>query len=141
MQTGLASLIITGLIVPLAAGATPAASVTPSPTPAPVTAGLPGLQRELQCVKTAIKEIGSRLLDTPGSGSAVSYTNGGFQVGYEELPQIGRARVGDPVFMCLIAIPKQCPPGDARGRIYTVTDLRTLESWTMTDSSHACGGA
>jgi hypothetical protein len=56
MQTGLASLIITGLIVPLAAGATPAASVTPSPTPAPVTAGLPGLQRELQCVKTAIKE-------------------------------------------------------------------------------------
>jgi len=78
MQTGLASLIITGLIVPLAAGATPAASVTPSPTPAPVTAGLPGLQRELQCVKTAIKEIGSRLLDMPGSGSAVSYTNGGF---------------------------------------------------------------
>ena len=31
--------------------------------------------------------------------------------------------------------------GDARGRIYTTTNLRTLESWTMPDSEHQCGGA
>jgi hypothetical protein len=140
MRTLIALGIVAGLVAPLT-GSAEAASVTPSPPPAPVVAGLPGLQHELQCVKTVIKEIGNRLLNTPDSGSAVSYTNGGFQVGYEELPQIGRARVGDPVFMCLIAIPKQCPPGDARGRIYTVTDLRTHESWTMADSPHACGGA
>jgi hypothetical protein len=138
---GLAAVTIAGLVTSPPAGATPAASVAPTPAPAPTTSGLPGLQHELQCVTTAIKEVGNRLLQTPGSGPAISYTNGGLQVGYEDVPAIGRARVGDPVLMCLISIPKQCPPGDTRGRVYTVTDLRTQESWTLPDSAHACGGA
>jgi hypothetical protein len=141
VKAGLAAVIIAGLVTGLPAGATLAASVAPAPAPAPITSGLPGLQHELQCVKTAIKEIGSRLLQTPGSGPAIRYTNGGFQVGYEDVPGIDRARVGDPVLMCLISIPKQCPPGDTRGRVYTVTDLRTQESWTLADSALACGGA
>jgi hypothetical protein len=141
MKTGVVAVIIAGLVTSLSAGATPVASVAPTPAPAPTTSGLPGLQHELQCVKTATKEIGNRLSQTPGSGPAISYTNGGLQVGYEDVPAIGRARVGDPVLMCLIPIPKQCPPGDTRGRVYTVTDLRTQESWTLPDSAHACGGA
>ena len=31
--------------------------------------------------------------------------------------------------------------GDNRGKIYTTTNLRTLDSWTLTDSEHSCGGA
>lgn len=135
MRTGSAAIIVAGLIAPIAQ----AAQVSLAPPPA--ASGLPGLQNELQCTKTAIKGIGNRLLGTPGSGSAVSYTNGGYQVGYDELPEISRARVGDPVFMCLISIPTQCPSGDTRGRVYTVTDLRTKESWTLADSPHSCGGA
>jgi hypothetical protein len=134
MKTGLAAVIIAGLVTSLSARATPVASVAPTPAPAPTTSGLP----ELQCVKMAIKEIGNRLLQTPGSGPAISYTNDGF-LGHEDVPGIDRARVGDPVLMCLISIPKQL--GDTRGRIYTVTDLRTQESWTLADSPHACGGA
>jgi hypothetical protein len=141
MKTGPVAVIIAGLVTSLSAGATPVTSVAPTPAPAPTTSGLPELQHELQCVKTAIKEIGHRLRQIPGSGPAISYTNGGFQVGYEDVPGIDRARVGDPVLMCLISIPKQCPPGDTRGRVYTVTDLRTQESWTLADALHACGGA
>lgn len=57
------------------------------------------------------------------------------------LPAIKNSRVGDHVLNCLVFIPKDCPKGDDRGRIYTVTNLRTLESWTLPDSQHSCGGA
>ena len=77
----------------------------------------------------------------PDSGSAVRFANGGYEVGYDELRAIHRARVGDPVLMCLVYIPSDCPPGDARGRTYTTTDFRTLESWTLADAEHSCGGA
>jgi hypothetical protein len=120
--------------------ATKRLSVAPTPAPTTTTSGLPRLQHELQCVKTATKEIGNRLSQTPGSGPAISYTNGGLQVGYEDVPGIDRARVGEQVLICLIPIPKHCPPGDTRGCVYTVTDLRSQESWTLPDSSHACGG-
>lgn len=99
------------------------------------------------CVATTISRLGQRLEDgathqpIPGSGSAVSFANGGDQVGYEEVPAIQHARVGDRVFMCLMRIPGPCPPHDKRGRVYTTTDLRTLESWTLPDAEHSCGGA
>jgi len=76
-----------------------------------------------------------------GSGSAVVFANGGYQVSYNEVEAIHHSRVGDPVLMCLILIPRGCPPGDARGRWYTTTDKRTMESWTMPDAEHSCGGA
>ena len=65
--------------------------------------------------------------------SAVVFANGGYQVSYEEVEAVQHSHNGDPVFMCLIRIPRNCPPGDARGRWYTTTNLRTMESWTMMD--------
>lgn len=105
----------------------------------PATAG--------SCARTAIAAIGTRLVDSrsgkpiPGSGSAVSFANGGAQVSYDEIGEIAESRVGDPVYMCLMVVPQGCPPGDDRGKIYTTTNLRTLKSWTAPDSQHSCGGA
>ena len=105
----------------------------------PAQAGeLPG--RVGECAMTAIREVGTRL-DTPGSGSAVSFENGGTQVGYETVPAIDHSRPGDRVRMCLVSIPKNCPKGDERGRVYRTTNLRTRQSWTLADSAHMCGGA
>ena len=107
--------------------------------------GLP--THEGACVHTKIAQLEHRLHDTttgafdPHSGSAISFTNGGYQVSYEELPVLQGSRKGDPVLMCLIRIPRDCPPGDARGRVYTTTNLRTVDSWTMGDAEHSCGGA
>ena len=102
-----------------------------------------------QCVRTSIVNIadrfGEKLLPTIGNqfdpGTSVTFTNSGFQVSYDRIPEIYRSRVGDAVLMCLISLPQDCPPGDDRGRIYTTTNLRTQESWTLPDSQHSCGGA
>ncbi|MBX6747623.1 MAG: hypothetical protein IRY87_36795 [Acetobacteraceae bacterium] len=100
-----------------------------------------------KCVETTIAHVGTRLLDgrtgapIPGSGSAVAFANHGAQVSYEEVPEITRSRAGDPVRLCLVSVPRNCPPGDDRGRVYRTTNLRTHESWTLPDSQHSCGGA
>jgi hypothetical protein len=114
----------------------------------PISTSAQGLPtREGTCVYTRIAQLQHRLQSgengpfVPDSGSAVRFDNGGYQVSYEELDTVRHSRKGDPVLMCLIRIPKGCPPGDARGRIYTTTNLRTMESWTMSDSEHGCGGA
>jgi hypothetical protein len=91
-------------------------------------------------VTTAITKVGTRL-DTPGSGSALSFENGGGQVGYDTVPAIDHSRAGDPVRMCLVSIPRHCPKGDDRGRVYRTTNFRTHQTWTMADSAHMCGGA
>jgi len=93
-----------------------------------------------QCSETTIADIGYRLGD-PDSGSAISYANGGGQVSYDTIPEIHRSRVGDPVRLCLVSIPEECPPGDDRGKVYSATNLRTGESWEAPDSQHSCGGA
>ena len=104
---------------------------------------LPG--RVGMCVQTTITEVSHRLTDgrrpIPGSGSMVAFANRGVQVGYDEVPAIAQSRPGDRVLMCLVALPENCPPNDNRGRVYTTTNLRTMSSWTMADSEHACGGA
>jgi hypothetical protein len=92
------------------------------------------------CSETTIENIGYRLGD-PDSGSAISYANGGGQVFYDTIPEIHRSRVGDPVRLCLVSIPEDCPPGDDRGKVYSATNLRTSESWEAPDSQHSCGGA
>ena len=103
--------------------------------------------REGTCAQTRIAALEQRLRVgpngpfIPGSGSAIRFTNGGYQVAYAEIEAVQNSRVGDAVFMCLIRIPRGCPAGDPRGRIYTTTNLRTLESWTMPDSEHQCGEA
>jgi hypothetical protein len=99
------------------------------------------------CVLTEISAISSRLVNRTtgqpirGSGSAVSFDNKGYQVSYAEEPAILRSRRGDKVYMCLMQVPRDCLPGDDRGRIYTTTNLRTMASWTLPDAEHRCGGA
>lgn len=113
----------------------------------PVAASAQSPTREGTCVQTRIAAVEQRLRDGPngpfiaGSGSAVRFANGGYQVAYAEIEAIHNSRAGDPVFICLMRIPRGCPAGDARGRVYTTTNLRTLESWTMPDSEHPCRGA
>ncbi len=108
-------------------------------------AGLP--VRVGQCVRTTVKSVDTRLVDgsnnqpVAGSGSAISFANGGYQVSYDQVPSVDSSRRGDPVEMCLVSIPRDCPPGDDRGREYRTTNLRTLKSWRLPDSEHSCGGA
>ena len=99
------------------------------------------------CAQTTIKAIETRLVDgstnkpVPGSGSAVRFANGGYQVSYDTIATIDHSKKGDPVRICLVSVPSSCPKGDKRGRIYKTTTLRTHKSWTQPDAQHSCGGA
>ena len=97
----------------------------------------------LTCGGSVITDIGPRLEGDANfsSGTSVFYKNGGAQVSYDKLPAIINSKRGDHVLICLVFIPEKCPAGDKRGKIYTTTNLRTLESWTVPDSEHSCGGA
>lgn len=110
---------------------------------APESRRLPA--RPGQCVTTRVVGIGARLEgEPPGSfesGTSVDFANGGHQVSYEQEAGIIASRPGDPVVMCLTSIPRACPPGDDRGRVYIVTSLRNRLSWLLPDSQHMCGGA
>jgi hypothetical protein len=103
-----------------------------------------------RCIDTSIAKISDRFGNDISShasnngfsaGTAIEYTNDGFQVSYDRETAVVRSRVGDKVRMCLVYIPENCPPGDERGRIYTTTNLRTGEAWTLPDAQHSCGGA
>lgn len=48
---------------------------------------------------------------------------------------------GDKVSLCLISLPEDCPPGDDRGKIYAVNNLKNQMSFTGVDAWHLCGGA
>ena len=113
---------------------------------------LPALAAELparigQCSTTTVKQVETRLADGAtnqpmlGSGSAIEFANGGYQVSYEQVPAVDRSRPGDAVTICLVSVPRHCPPGDDRGRMYKTTNLRTHGSWTFPDAEHECGGA
>ena len=98
------------------------------------------------CAMTHIAELGTRFGDPldgadPNAGTAVTFTNHGGQVSYELENSLYDAKVGDPVAMCLISIPRDCPKGDTRGRVYYGLDARTGGAWSLPDSQHMCGGA
>ena len=101
-----------------------------------------------QCSTTQVADVTPRL--DPGhpptsgdfdSGTAINYRNDGHQVSYEREAALLNSKPGDSVLMCLVAVPHNCPPGDDRGRVYTVTNRRTAATWTLPDSQHSCGGA
>jgi hypothetical protein len=100
-----------------------------------------------QCSLTRVKKVETRLVDGVtnkpmlGSGSAIEFANGGYQVSYQQEKSVDKSRPGDLVKICLVSIPENCPPGDERGRMYRATNLRTHGSWTLPDSEHRCGGA
>ncbi len=123
----------------------PVIAITLVLAPPALAAGLP--TRIGQCSTTTVKQVETRLRDgstnqpMPGSGSAIEFANGGYQVSYDQAPAVDRSRPGDAVTICLVSIPRHCPPGDDRGRMYKTTNLRTRGSWTLPDSEHQCGGA
>ena len=92
-------------------------------------------------MRTEISELGSRLEGAPDSGSAVAYANGVTGVSYDVVTALRRSRVGDPVTLCLVSVPRNCPPGDDRGKVYSAANWRTKERWSLPDSQHSCGGA
>lgn len=97
-----------------------------------------------QCQATRIEDIGPRLQRVEGeppSGTSVIFANAVRQVDYGPVPAIWASRVGDRARVCLISLPRGCPPGDDRGRVYEATNLRTGARWRLPDSSHGCGGA
>lgn len=97
-----------------------------------------------QCQVTGIEEIGPRLQRVEGeppSGTSVGFANGVRQVSYDPVPWIWASRIGDRARVCLISIPRHCPPGDDHGRIYETINLRTGGRWRLPDASHRCGGA
>ena len=110
------------------------------------TTGLPRLVG--QCVTTTVAEITPRLdfgraptIEDFDSGTAIVFANGGRQVSYDREGALLGSRQGDPVRMCLVSVPRDCPPNDDRGRVYSTTNLRTRQTWSLPDSQHSCGGA
>lgn len=108
--------------------------------------GAPAIAQEVptevgQCVRTSIERIGSRLEGMPDSGDAVAYANGISGVSYDVVTGLRLSRAGDPVELCLTALPQDCPPGDDRGKLYRATNLKNSESWELPDAAHMCGGA
>lgn len=107
-------------------------------------------QKMGQCVETTIRKISDRFghplsalpsKDGFDPGTSIYYENGGSQISYDKETSVLRSKIGDRVKMCLVEIPKDCPPGDDRGRVYNTRNLRTGEAWTLSDSQHRCGGA
>lgn len=95
------------------------------------------------CFSTAVKEVGTRLEDDPDqtSGASISYEDGHYQVDYDSSPKTLGFNNGDPVQLCVVSLPTNCPPGDHRGIEYKAVDLATQRSWAAADSEHGCGGA
>ncbi|MFL5295287.1 MAG: hypothetical protein ACJ798_02785 [Phenylobacterium sp.] len=99
-----------------------------------------------QCFLTRVLRVETRLGDgqghnVPGSGSAIAFADGHYNVSYETLAAIDGSRRDDPVKLCVIHVPRGCPPGDHRGILYRGQNLRTHRSWKATDTEHICGGA
>jgi hypothetical protein len=127
-----------GLLVLLASAAQAAPrSVVSSITMRPERLG--------QCFTTRVKRVETRLEEdgepVSDSGSAIVLRDGHYNVDYGQLPAIDRSRPGDPVKLCVIALPSHCPRGDTRGIRYHGRNLRTGLSWQANDAEHMCGGA
>ncbi|CAL78174.1 hypothetical protein BRADO4431 [Bradyrhizobium sp. ORS 278] len=142
------------LFVPLLMMATCSQNETPATdaaTPAAAAAVMVENPTKIgECAERTIASISTRFNEKlpsrpprPGKdgGSFVQYTSKHTQVSYDWSAVLAHSKIGDRVRMCLVSIPKDCPPGDDRGRVYETTNLRTNESWTMPDDPHMCGGA
>jgi len=99
------------------------------------------LKKNGDCTLTKISSKQFRLQDDPGSGSMVVFENSVRQVSYDIWEEIEHSAVGDPVKLCLISLPTDCPAGDERGKIYSAADIRTGSKWILPDNQHMCGGA
>lgn len=94
------------------------------------------------CSDTTVAAVTGRLGGKDFSmGVAVTFANGIFVTSYDADPVATSHVVGDPVRVCLASVPDGCPPGDDRGKTYTVTVAGTKRSYTMANAQHMCGGA
>ena len=119
-----------------------AALATLATLPAPAMAATAAKPTKVgQCVATSLKTIGTRLEGVADSGDYVEYANGIVGMSYEQDPAIAKAKKGDKITLCLVSLPKNCPPGDSRGKMYSAADARTKGKWTLPDAEHMCGGA
>jgi hypothetical protein len=136
-MTGRRSALLITLVLALPAAALAQSRARNDPPPV----------RPGSCAFTHVRQVTQRLEDgvthgvIPDSGSAVQFANGLYQVSYGQVAAVNASRRGDPVWICLMKLPQNCPPGDNRGKLYTTTNLRTEESWTLPDAEHGCGGA
>jgi hypothetical protein len=114
--------------------------------PNPAKNSGPPRMRVGECLETQVQSTSDRFggpLSNPPSqdGTSVRFENRLGQVSYQFEAAIARSRAGDRVQICLKSLPRDCPPGDERGKVYRTTNLRTGETWVLPDSQHSCGGA
>lgn len=96
-----------------------------------------------QCKETQVAVVGTRLEDTPGSGTAITYTDGTSGFSYETVNDADGSKPGDQVKLCLVERPKGCPAGSdpEQGSLFSAENYRTGGKWSLPNSSHECGGA
>ena len=98
------------------------------------------------CQNTTVKVATTRL-EADGrpvydSGVAIVFANGVTAVDYQPGNPIAmRERAGDKVQTCLYSVPKNCPPGDDRGKVYRTYDYRLHAAYYLPATEHSCGGA
>jgi uncharacterized protein len=107
------------------------------------SSGMPAFPGD--CVKTLIKEITTRFeepisYENQEAGTSVQYSNDGYVFSYDRGAAFYNARAGQPVVMCLLSSPYDCPDGDDRGRMYYTFNLATKGEWILPDAQHMCGG-
>lgn len=135
-------------------GSAPPDQWQPPPDPV-IDEVLPGTERISilpakvgECADTTITSITDRSgadLTPAGSkkgsdaGTIVRFSNSGVQVSLVKERAIARSQIFDKVNMCLVEVPKDCPAGDSRGRVYKTTNLRTGESWNLANDVRGCG--
>lgn len=99
------------------------------------------------CARTTIKGLTDRFgepLEAGGdemSGSAVEFTNGGWQVSYGHEEGLGLSEIEDEVTTCLVSRIRDCPKDDDRGHTYVTFNESKRVFWVLTDTQHICGGA
>ena len=91
-----------------------ALAVAAPPWPPPLAEPMP--KHVGDCAKTKVARIETRLIDgdgkpVAGSGSAVDFVNGGYQVSYDQVAEIDASRPGDPAEVCLVSVPERLPEG------------------------------
>ncbi len=99
-----------------------------------------------QCSNTFVARVATRLVDennlpAPGSGTSIVLTNGIYLVSYDTVVAAEASKPGHKVKLCIDSLPQDCPLGDDRGKIYSVTNYMTGGRFTLPDSQHFCGGA
>lgn len=99
-----------------------------------------------KCSNTFVSRVATRLGDEnnqpfPASGTSIEFTNGIYLVSYDIVQSAEASKLGHKAKICLDSVPQNCPPGDNRGKIYSVLNYVTGGRFTLPDSQHFCGGA